>query len=65
MAAAMGLAGRDPLEDFQHNYANLRSKGLSHQAAEQMAMEALNTGEAPPESMRFRGMQGMPIRGEG
>ncbi|MEB3169230.1 MAG: hypothetical protein VKK97_10940 [Synechococcaceae cyanobacterium] len=58
MAAASRLAGRDPLDGFQHDYANLRSKGLSHQAAEQLAMQSLKTGQAPSESARFRALQG-------
>lgn len=65
MAAASRLSGRDPLDGFQHDYANLRSKGLSHQAAEQLAMESMHTGQAPAESTRFRGMQGFPIGSEG
>jgi hypothetical protein len=64
LAAAKSLAGEDQLEQFQHYFANLRSKGLSPEASEAMAMEALNTGQAPSESTRFRGIQGQPIGGD-
>lgn len=65
LAAAKALASDDHLDQFQHYFANLRSKGLSREASEAMAMEALKTGQAPSESARFRGIQGEPISAEG
>lgn len=42
------------IERFRTIYANLQSKGYSDEAAQNLAVEAMETGQAPGESRRFQ-----------
>ena len=41
------------VEQYQRNLANYRERGFNKKAAQAMAIEHLETGENPPESLRF------------
>lgn len=42
------------IERFRSIHANLRSKGFSDEAAQNLAVEAMETGEEPSRSRRFQ-----------
>ena len=46
------------VEDYQRNFANYREKGYNEHAAQAMAVEALEGGEQPRESIRFARIYG-------
>ena len=46
------------IEDYERNYANYRDKGYNEHAAQAMAVEALESGEQPQESIRFARIHG-------
>ena len=41
------------IEAYERNYANYREKGFCDHAAQSLAVESLETGDAPKESLRF------------
>lgn len=41
------------IEQYQRNYDNYREKGFNEHAAQAMAVESLESGEEPRESIRF------------
>jgi hypothetical protein len=41
------------IEQYERNYSNYREKGYNEHAAQAMAVESLETGENPEESIRF------------
>jgi hypothetical protein len=41
------------IEQYERNYTNYREKGYNEHAAQAMAVESLETGENPKESIRF------------
>jgi hypothetical protein len=57
--------GKDPIDGqmglFQEYLDNFKVRGYSEDAASNMALEAMETGQEPAQSMRFRGVNGMPI----
>ena len=56
MAAEMVIHGEDfdsSIERYERNYDNYRERGYNEHAAQAMAVEALESGEAPRESTRF------------
>lgn len=64
--AAETLAhGEDPVDGqvgaYQEFLANYISKGFNKEAAAHLALEALEGGEPPSQSVRFQGLSGMPI----
>ena len=46
------------IEDYQRNFANFREKGYNEHAAQAMAVESLESGESPRESIRFARIYG-------
>ena len=46
------------IEQFREMHANLRSKGLSEEAAQQTAMDYLQSGEQPQASRRYELLAG-------
>lgn len=61
MTAEMLTHGEDfesSIEEYQRNYANFREKGFNEHAAQAMAVETLESGEKPRESIRFAGIYG-------
>jgi len=46
------------IEDYERNYANYKEKGFNEHAAQAMAVEALEGGESPKESLRFARIYG-------
>ena len=46
------------IEDYERNYANYKEKGFNEHAAQAMAVEALENGESPKESLRFARIYG-------
>lgn len=61
MTAEMLTHGEDfesSVEQYQRNYANFREKGFNEHAAQAMAVETLESGEKPRESIRFAGIYG-------
>tara|TARA_B100000700_G_C14879708_1_gene777458 strand:+ start:240 stop:530 length:291 start_codon:yes stop_codon:yes gene_type:complete len=46
------------IEQYERNYENFRSKGYNEHAAQAMAVEALESGENPTESIRFARIYG-------
>lgn len=44
------------VEQYQRNYAIFREKGFNEHAAQAMAVESLESGEKPRESIRFAGI---------
>ena len=61
MTAEMLTHGEDfesSIEQYQRNYANFREKGFNEHAAQAMAVETLESGEKPRESIRFAGIYG-------
>lgn len=46
------------IEDYERNYANYKEKGFNEHAAQAMAVEALEGGEPPKESLRFARIYG-------
>jgi hypothetical protein len=56
MAAEMVIHGEDfdsSIARYERNYDNFRERGYNEHAAQAMAVEALESGEAPRESTRF------------
>ena len=41
------------IEQYERNYSNYKEKGYNEHAAQAMAVESLETGENPSESLRF------------
>mgnify|MGYP003137559385 FL=1 len=41
------------IETYERNYANFRERGFCDEAAQALAVETLETGNAPKESTRF------------
>ena len=61
MTAEMLTHGEDfesSIEQYERNYANFREKGFNEHAAQAMAVETLESGEKPRESIRFAGIYG-------
>ncbi len=59
LTAEMLTHGEDldsSVEQYERNYANFREKGFNEHAAQAMAVEALESGENPKESIRFAGI---------
>jgi hypothetical protein len=46
------------IESYERNYANYKEKGFCPEAAQAMAVESLEMGEAPQESLRFARIHG-------
>lgn len=46
------------IEDYERNFANYREKGYNEHAAQAMAVESLESGERPTESIRFARIYG-------
>ena len=46
------------IETYERNYANFRERGFCDEAAQSLAVESLETGTAPKESMRFARIHG-------
>ena len=46
------------IEDYERNFANFKEKGYNEHAAQAMAVEALESGESPRESIRFARIYG-------
>ena len=46
------------IEDYERNFANYREKGYNEHAAQAMAVESLESGESPRESIRFARIYG-------
>ena len=46
------------IEDYERNFANYREKGYNEHAAQAMAVESLESGESPQESIRFARIYG-------
>ena len=56
MTAEMLTHGEDfesSIEEYQRNYSNFRERGFNEHAAQAMAVETLESGESPTESIRF------------
>ena len=61
MTAEMLTHGEDfesSIEEYQRNYSNFRERGFNEHAAQAMAVETLESGERPTESIRFAGIYG-------
>jgi len=61
MTAEMVTSGTDfdsSIEQYQRNYDNYLERGYNEHAAQAMAVEALETGETPKESLRFARIHG-------
>ena len=61
MTAEMLTHGEDfesSIEEYQRNYSNFREKGFNEHAAQAMAVETLESGESPTESIRFARIYG-------
>ena len=61
MTAEMLTHGEDfesSIEEYQRNYSNFREKGFNEHAAQAMAVETLESGESPIESIRFARIHG-------
>ena len=46
------------IEDFERYFANFKEKGYNEHAAQAMAVESLESGEEPKESLRFARIYG-------
>jgi len=46
------------IEQYERNYSNYREKGYNEHAAQAMAVESLEGGEEPRESIRFARIYG-------
>ena len=46
------------IEDYERNFANYKEKGYNEHAAQAMAVESLESGESPRESIRFARIYG-------
>ena len=60
-AAAMVTHGEDvdsSVEKYERYYDNFRERGYNEHAAQAMAVESLEGGEEPKESIRFAGIHG-------
>ena len=56
MAAEMITHGEDfdsSIERYERNLSNFKERGYNEHAAQAMAVESLETGENPKESIRF------------
>ena len=61
LTAEMVTHGEDvdsSIERYERNYDNYRERGYNEHAAQAMAVESLESGEAPKESRRFAGIYG-------
>lgn len=61
MTAEMLTHGEDfesSIEEYQRNYSNFRERGFNEHAAQAMAVETLESGESPTESIRFARIHG-------
>ena len=61
LTAEMLTHGEDvdsSIEKYERAYANFRERGYNEHAAQAMAVESLEGGEAPQESTRFAGIYG-------
>ena len=61
LTAEMPHHGEDlesSIEQYERNYDNYREKGYNEHAAQAMAVESLETGENPEESIRFARIYG-------
>ena len=61
LTAEMVTHGTDidsSIEQYERNYENYRSKGFNEHAAQAMAVESLESGENPTESIRFARIYG-------
>ena len=61
LTAEMLTHGEDidsSVEKYQRYYDNFRERGYNEHAAQAMAVESLEGGEAPKESTRFAGIYG-------
>ena len=46
------------IEQYERNLSNFKEKGYNEHAAQAMAVEALESGEKPQESIRFARIHG-------
>ena len=46
------------IESYERNYANYREKGFCNEAAQALAVESLEQGNGPEESVRFARIHG-------
>jgi len=46
------------IENYERNFANYKERGYNEHAAQAMAVESLESGENPNESVRFAGIYG-------
>ena len=56
LTAEMLTHGEDldsSIEQYERNFSNFKEKGFNEHAAQAMAVEALESGENPKESIRF------------
>lgn len=56
LTAEMVTSGTDidsSIERYERNYRNYKERGFNEHAAQAMAVEALEKGESPKESIRF------------
>ena len=61
MTAEMLTHGEDfesSIEQYERNLSNYKEKGYNEHAAQVMAVESLESGENPQESVRFAGIYG-------
>ena len=61
MTAEMLTHGEDfesSVEKYQSAYDNFRERGYNEHAAQAMAVESMESGESPRESIRFAGVKG-------
>ena len=61
LTAEMIMHGDDidsSIEAYERNYANYKEKGFCNEAAQAMAVESLEGGETPTESLRFARVYG-------
>ena len=61
MTAEMLTHGEDfesSIEQYERNLSNYKEKGFNEHAAQAMAVESLETGDNPEESMRFARIYG-------
>jgi hypothetical protein len=61
MTAEMVTSGTDfdsSIEQYQRNFNNFKERGYNEHAAQAMAVEAMETGEKPTESLRFARIYG-------
>ena len=61
ITAEMVTSGTDfdsSVEQYQRNFNNFKERGYNEHAAQAMAVEAMETGEKPTESLRFARIYG-------